>query len=680
MNAEAIINSETSREEGRMRIIASVLIAALILVGAGWAFIEFFYTYPDEVAAAYLDRLLAGDYPELGGYFHSQHPFPTASALEVAFANFADAYGLTLMELVGINPIAETFTAAEYTVDLRYESKYFDPLMVQFHLELTWDGLLNWKIIWKDNLPLPQHGLSVRYHRTRLSSSRGSIYDRQGRLLAGRGSVVAVGVQPGRITDPELLYEVTTEYLGLSRDYVQAQYQAPGIQDHWFVPLIVVSEERYQELDQILRPVPGIFFQRQYIRAYPLGSAAAHLTGYIGEVTEAMINQYPERDYQSGETGGRSGLELGLEPELRGRPGYRLFVEYESGINELFLERTPVEGKDVELAIDAQWQQIAYEVLGDRRGAFVVLDADSGEVLVLVSTPSYDPNEFVQGISHARWQQLSTDSNQPLFNRSLQGKYPPGSVFKVVTAAAALDLGLFTIESKFTDPVELRVQGNLIRNFQNQDFGEHLFADAVIHSINTTMAQVGLAVGAESLSHYFTSWGLDRAPDFKLPADSGQIGNPARSQVGLAWTSIGQDQVLVTPLNVAAVFTAFINEGFVPELTLWKADADHESTKHQVIKPETAAVMCDLLEQVVLEGTGQQAAVDQISICGKTGTAETGKGTSHAWFGGFVRDVFDRNLTFAVLVEEGGIGGQTAAPLVREFFTRLLARSDLGGN
>ena len=142
---------------------------------------------------------------------------------------------------------------------------------------------------------------------------------------------------------------------------------------------------------------------------------------------------------------------------------------------------------------------------------------------------------------------MSTDPNQPLFNRSLQGRYPPGSVFKVITAAAALDLGLVTVESEFVDSGELKVEGNVIRNFQNEVFGEHLFADAVIHSINTTMAEVGLMVGAENLSSYFANWGLDQEPDFKLPITSGQIGDPARNQVSLAWTAIGQDRVLLTP-------------------------------------------------------------------------------------------------------------------------------------
>lgn len=655
-----------------MRVFLTMLVVALILAGIGYGFIAFFYTYPDEVARAYLERIVQGEYEQLESFFHSKHPFPQGEEIEAAFQNFGEAYGLTRVELVGLNPVEEKFTTASYTADLRYESKYFEPLMVQFQLNLAWDGPLTWKVKWADVLPLPQYGLQAQYRRTRIAPSRGSLYDRSGRLLAGRGSAVSIGVQPGRITDPERLFQVLEEYLGLTRESVRSKYEAPGVQPHWFVPLITVSEELYQKLDPILRPVPGIFFQRQYMRYYPLADAAAHLTGYLGEVTQTMITSYPERDYQPEEEVGRSGLEMGLEAQLRGEPGYRLYVETDSEPSHLFTERPVKNGSDVELTIDSEWQRLAYELLGGRRGAFVVLDARTGEVLVLASSPSYDPNEFIAGISQNRWQQLSSDPNQPLFNRGLQGAYPPGSVFKVITAAAALDLDLYSVTSEFTDTGELRVQGNLIRNFQNEVFGEHTFADALIRSINTTMAQVGMTLGADNLRSYFTKWGLDQKYDFHLASSAGDIGSPERSQVALAWSAIGQDRILVTPLHVASIFTTFVNEGAVPPLTLFKRDDPPEL--RQVIKAETAALMSQLLGDVVISGTGRLASVDGMQIFGKTGTAETGRGTSHGWFGGYVFDVAGRDLAFAVLVEEGGVGGQVAAPLVSEFFRRVTAK------
>lgn len=652
-----------------MRIIAGIAIVVLVLAGAAFVFMQYFYVYPLEVAKAYVNNIVSGDYQELEAYYHTGYPSPSALELETAFKQFADEYGLTAIELVGINAVDETLKNAEYVVDLRYESKFFEPLFVQFKLPLARDGLLSWKVKWTNVLPVPAYGINATYKRTRIEPVRGSIYDQNGSLLAGKGSVITVGVQPGRISDPDLLYQVLEENLGLSPDYVQRQYQAPGIQEHWFVPLATVTEGEYQTLDPILRPVPGVFFQRQQIRAYPATQALAHVTGYMGEVSPQIIEQFPDREYLAGESVGRSGLEFGLEEKLRGIPGYRLFVTTEETADMMFLERPVTNGEDVHLTIDLRMQQLAYNVLSDLVGSFIVLDATSGEVLVLTASPSYDPNEFIMGISSKRWQELSTDPSKPLFNRSLQGRFPPGSVFKVITAAAALDQNIFTTESVFQDTGELRVEGNIIRNFQQEVFDEHRFADGIIKSINTTMARVGLEVGADILSQYFAGWRLDTAPKLNLEAVPGQIGNPGRSKVSLAWTAIGQDQVLLTPFHVASIFTVFANEGVLPEFHLVKAELDDNSM--QVIQPETALAMEQLLEQVVLAGTGRAAAVEGLKICGKTGTAETGTESSHAWFGGYVKDFNGRNLAFSVLVEGGGIGGQTAAPLIREFFQRL---------
>lgn len=653
-----------------MRRVALIAIVLLVLAGAGYGLVRYLYVYPIDVADQYISNLVNQNYQELESYFHSDYPSPEASQIEDAYGRFGEAYGLTNIELIGINPIEESFREAEYVVDMRYESNYFEPLFVQFNLELAWDEFFTWKVLWDDILPVPEYGLNADYMRSRIEPARGHIYDRSDSLLAGRGSVVSIGVQPGRITDHELLVQVLEDNLNLSPDYVSSRYQAPGVQDHWFVPLLTVTEQEYQALDPILRPVPGIFFQRQPVRYYPEAAAAAHITGYLGEVDTQVLQGYPQRDYQIGETVGRSGLELAMEAELRGKPGYQLYVEPEDDWRSMYLE-TPVEdGTDISLTIDAQMQRLAYDVLADVKGSMVVLDATSGEILVLAASPSYDPNEFIMGISDGRWAELSSDPLQPLFNRVLQGRFPLGSVFKVITASAALDQGLYSIDSNFEDTGELLVEGNIIRNFEYEIFGEHQFDDAVIKSINTTMAKVGLQLGADTLVDYFTRWQLDQIPELALQAARGQIGNPGRSKVSLAWTSIGQDQVLLTPLHVASIFTVFVNEGHLPEIALIRDD--REKASYQVLESSTVEIMDQLLHQVVLAGTGRQAAVEGLKICGKTGTAETGSDLPHAWFAGYVDDLDGSNLAFAVIVEEGGVGGQTAAPLVSEYFTRLL--------
>jgi cell division protein FtsI/penicillin-binding protein 2 len=650
----------------------AVFIGLTLVVAAAAGFLAIMYAGPSPLAAAeqYLEQIASRDFAGIEQYFAEDKPHPTSAELEEGFRRFAQAFGLEEIERTQLEAQSEAWRAAEYTYKLRYTSRFFEPLEVGSTLRLSRSGLFAWKVEWGDDLPLPEYGLDAAYRREREQPARGYIYDRNGDVLAGQGSVVAIGVQPNRISDPPRLHQALQEQLGLDPTYVQSQYEAPGVQGHWFVPLATVSEEEYARVDPILRPIPGIFFRREESRAYPLGTAAGHLTGYIGEVTANMIERFPEREYTTGEVVGRSGLEGAFDDVLRGRPGLKLYVEPSGGEAVLLAERPLVHGKDIYLTIDGGYQATAAAVLGDYAGAIVVLDANTGEVLAAASAPSYDPTEFVMGISAQRWADLSNDPLQPLFNRAFQGLYPPGSIFKVLTAAAALDQGVHTVASQFNDSGELRVEGNIVRNFEQQAFGLHVFPDAVIQSINTTMAQVGLDLGAPLLQEYFSRWKLNTGWDLGLSVREGQIGDPARSRVALAWSAIGQDRVLLTPLHVAQLFTVFAGDGLVPEIVLQPRGEGEEPQLYEVLTPDTAGEMRTILARVVQEGTGTAAQVSGIDLIGKTGTAET-SGTTHAWFGGLAFDVAGRDLAFAILVEGGGIGGRIAAPLARELFSRL---------
>ncbi len=652
----------------RLPIISALIV--LLLSGAGIFSYSFFIPAPYEVAVTYLTHLEEQRFRALSDYHHEEYPSPEIAELEESFSAFASAFGLTEIVVGNLSVIEESLFRAIYQFELQYLSPYFKPLIIPVTLPLSREGLFDWKVEWTNNLPLPDYGLEATYNRSRIEPDRGSIYDRNGNLLAGQGSVITIGVQPGRIEDPDQLHQLLQDTLGLNPDYVQRQYQAPGVQDHWFVPLTTVSEQIYLEVDPLLRPVPGIFFRRQASRVYPAHTAMGHITGYLGEVSSELIAQYPTRDYRSAERVGRSGLESGEEELLRGQPGYRFIVVPPSKAQKVLAEIPVVHGQDIHLTIDLKMQEIAEQVLSGKTSSLVVLDATNGEILVLISLPGYDPNEFSIGISHERWQQLTTDPNRPMFNRALQGRYPPGSVFKVVTAASALDQGLFQPDSIFRDSGEFVVQGNVIRNFEREIFAEHSLEKAIVKSINTTMAQVGLELGAQKLTEYFSRWQLDNQPSFSLPASTSQIGNPTRSSVGLAWTAIGQDQVLLTPFAMASLFTVFTQEGMLPQFHLIQGRSGGE--RHEVLQPDTAHEMAEMLEKVVLEGTGRTAAVNELKVIGKTGTAETANSPTHAWFAGSVEYVDGRELAFALLFEEGGVGGRNAAPLIAEFFSQLM--------
>lgn len=649
----------------------TMIVGLIVLIVLGGAFLAWRFSQKDPVdtAEAFLEELAKQDFAGAQAYFTVESNLGE-SELRGAFERFKGAFGLARIVIDDFAPISKTNKEAEFSFELSYESHDFAPLTVSSTLTLVREGLFDeWKIAWKDNLPLPDYGSGAKYGRVRLEPKRGVILDNAGQIVAGEGSLVSVGVQPDRIKEPEELLRILQEQLGLRPEYVRSQYEAPGVQGHWFVPLANLSEAEYLRVDPVLRPLPGVFFKRAEARAYPEGMVLGHITGYLGEVTGAMLESYPERDYLSGEIAGRSGLESSQDDRLRGRPGYRFYVEPEGGTRTVLAEKRVVPGQNVELTIDSQMQGLAYQVLGSRLGALVVLDAETGAILALASTPSYDPNEFTGGISTKRWQELSTNLGKPMFNRALQGLYPPGSVFKALTVAAALDQGLYEPTSVFVDKGELGVEGNIIRNFQRQVFGEHDLHRALVDSINTTVAQVGLSLGAKQLEEYFKAWGLDQSYRLGLPMLSGQIGNPGRSKVALAWSAIGQDQVLLTPLHMAQIFSVFANHGNVPPIHLIKVE--EQPTTSPALKPETVSQINAMLQDVVLQGTGKDAGGTGLTIYGKTGTAEVVGGGMHAWFGGHTELLSGQKLAFALLVEEGGVGGQVAAPLVREFLGRL---------
>ncbi len=646
-------------------IVAILLIAGVVGGIYLWQHVQ---KDPAIVAEAFLKKIEEQDYGDLEAYLGGDQDVNSAQ-IGQAFRRFSQAFGLTGVAMTDLVALSKDNKTATYKVALSYESRFFAPLVVETNLNLRRGSVLeDWRILWEDNLPLPAYGLEADYARVRQEPSRGQILDSTGQILAGAGSRVSVGVQPDRITDPDTLLQALQIQLGLSPEYVRRQYEAPGVQAHWFVPLTTISEAEYQQADPALRPIPGVFFRRVDARSYPEGATMSHLTGYLGEVTATMLEAYPEREYVSGELVGRAGLEQSQDDSLRGRPGYRFFVILDEE-RTLLTEKEVQDGEDVAVTLDGRMQELAIDVLGDRKGALVVLDAQTGAILALVSTPGYDANEFVGGISSSRWQELSTDERLPMFNRALQGLYPPGSVFKVVTVAAAVDQGLYEAGSIFVDSGELAVQGNIVRNYQREVFGEHNLHQAVVNSINTTVARIGLDLGAARLDEYFRGMALDQSYYLGLPMMSGRLGTPERSRVALAWSSIGQDQVLLTPLHMAQIFSIFANNGTVPPIHLLRDEEEKEG--HLALKPETVTQLNGMLQDVVLQGTGIALRNAGLSVYGKTGTAEVGSEV-HAWFAGHTELPGGKKLAFSVLVEEGGLGGQAAAPLMSEYLTRLI--------
>jgi len=408
---------------------------------------------------------------------------------------------------------------------------------------------------------------------------------------------------------------------------------------------------------------------RVYERRYPQGSVFAHSVGY------SFIQA------------GDSGLERFYNDELSGDKD-----EFGSLLDQVLGDRK--EGQDLRTSLDPRGQQAALSALQGRNGSVVALEPATGKVLVMANVPSYDPNDVVE---EQRRRGRGESEGSGRFNRATQARYPPGSTFKVVTAAAALDTNTYNPDSLVDGKNNKRISGVPLQNSGGQDFPTITLTEALTNSVNTVWAEVGEKMGADTMYRYMRRFGFNQKPPIDLPGDeltaSGVYNNRGRllddeDPVDIGRVAIGQERLQVTPLQMAMVASAVANGGslmkphfadrFVrPDGRLASRYRQEEAA--QVMSRSTADRLTDMMGQVVKEGTGTQAALEGIDVAGKTGTAEVQNGASNqAWFIAFApKD--DPKVAIAVTVERTqGQGGTVAAPIAKQVMQALIGEQASG--
>jgi peptidoglycan glycosyltransferase len=397
---------------------------------------------------------------------------------------------------------------------------------------------------------------------------------------------------------------------------------------------------------------------RFFRRTYPAGGLFAHAVGY----------NFVQR--------GRSGIERSHNDDLTGDTN-----EFTSLWDELRGHER--EGDDLVTSLDPNAQRVAINALAGRAGSVVAIEPQTGRVLVIASVPGFDPNRVPRDFA-----QLNRAPGSPLFNRSAQSGYPPGSTFKVVTATAALDTGRFNPLSVLNGDSPKVIGGVPLSNFGNEDFGQVTLTAALTNSINTVWGRVGEIVGKDTMFTYMRRFGFNSKPPIDLPGSelrsSGVFSKgkllDESDDVDIGRVAIGQERLLVTPLQMAMVAATVGNDGRLmrPRLVQEVRDADGRTVRRirpseeaRVMKSETAKALTSMMSQVVKEGTGTAAALSGIDVAGKTGTAEVG-GTNQAWFIGFA-PADNPRVAIAVTVERtSGQGGTVAAPIAKQVMEALL--------
>jgi penicillin-binding protein A len=403
---------------------------------------------------------------------------------------------------------------------------------------------------------------------------------------------------------------------------------------------------------------------KTWSRRYPLGELFAHPVGY----SFIDIGRYELEESRNDELSGERDDVGSIVDQLSGR------------------ER---EGDEVRTALDVDAQRLAFELLGDNRGGVVAIEPETGRIRVMASKPSFDPDALRR---RGAFEKLSAAQGSPLLNRTTAGRYPPGSTFKVVTAVAAIDSGKFTKDSVLDGSSPKTISGAPLNNFGNADYGPIPLTTALTKSVNTVWAQVGVDIGAETMQRYMERLGFyDRVEVDLPPGQRGRSGVYKRSgleqmtddSVDVGRVAIGQGDLLTSPLQMAMVASAVANDGTLmkPRLTERVIDRDGRTVERiepdelsDVMKPQTAREVGDMMASVVREGTGTAAALAGLPVAGKTGTAELNiaQGINQPWFIGFApRD--DPRIAVAVSIENStGTGGEVAAPIAKQVMEALL--------
>lgn len=440
--------------------------------------------------------------------------------------------------------------------------------------------------------------------------------------------------------------------------YVQV-WAAPGYKVHPANTRAVEEEMKIQRgliLSADGRQLANNDQQGQYyLREYPFGDLTAPWLGYNNL-------RY-----------GRAGIERVYNEELTGQTG---LLGVTGSWSQILGQ--PQRGSDLKLTVRLDVQQAAAKALGKRKGAVVALDPKTGAILAMVSYPRYDPNTLT-----ADWKDLVANEDRPLLNRAVQGLYPPGSTFKMLVASAALQSGEVTPDSTFDDTGTVNQGGYVISNFDERVYGEHDFLKAFASSINTTFAKVGVQLGGDALLAESTAFGFGESLPWKLGGATSRFPDPGgMDKAHVAQASIGQGELLATPLLIGLAAAAVANDGaimkpYIVDQVLSYNGAIVEKTSPGVwLRPmdaATAATMKSLMVQAVRSGTGTAAAISGVQVAGKTGTAEVADGKSHAWFAGFA-PADDPQIAVVVIVENGGSGGSVAAPIAKQVMAAALGR------
>lgn len=618
---------------------------------------------------------------------------------------YEDSFNALTLNKLSIETLSVDETTSGVTVHGRW--KYKTNLFGEFARDARYDLILEsggWKVLWDDSLVFPDMAGGNRLALDNSSPDRGFILDRNGDPLVTQTDIVALGVIPTQINDKTegVLLATLADLVGKYPGQIQALYNDQR-DAYWYIPVGEAPLSEVNKQYNLLTSLGGVVMTDYNSRYYYENGIAPQLTGYVAPISPDQLTDALRNGYKRNAVIGQSGVESWGESTLAGTPGGTLYLVDATGkVLSKLGESASTPSANIALTLEEDLQIGAQKALAGFRGSIVVLERDTGRILAMVSSPSYDPNLFDSANENSAdgLSSLLNDQDSPLLDRAAHGQYALGSVFKIITYSAALESQTFTPETKyfcgyeFTEYPEKTLYDWTWQHYQNEllatgegktkPSGELDLNGALMRSCNPYFYHIGLDLynqgRVNAVANMARGFGLGSVTGLDVVDESaGTIVDPP-SQLDAINQSIGQGDVLVTPLQVADFIAAIGNGGTLYRPQAIEKIVNQDGTEEQIFKPEvrgvlpiTASTLTSLrtaMESVIRNprGTAYLRFTNvSIPLYGKTGTAETSQGVPHAWFAGYTdANNPDRpDIAIAVIGEYAGEGSEIAAPIFK---------------
>lgn len=655
--------------------------------------------FAEDVARAYLKAWGNGDY-------NAMYTMLAPSSLAtISVSDFVKRYQAITLEVTiaavktNLVSVHEEGNEAQVKFSVTFDTILVGSFTQENSMQLRRDPAANrWGVLWSSTLIFAELQSGYTVHLTPYASARGGILDVKGRAFTTEQQLIQLDVIPVQMKNENQVLGILARVLGKTSSEIKANYSRyPG---DWRTTVGTISTDVFKSNLKDLNQ-PGILTDTtKELRTYPYGQAAAHVIGYIGQLSGEELDKMRLKGYHEGDVVGKTGLEAWGEPILGGTRGGKLMILTPGNTIVTTLAIVPAkQSQNIYSTLDMDIQQIADKAMGDKVGAAVVMDVSNGNVLALLSNPGFDPNKLSQKITSQELNALLNDPNIPLVNRVTQSAFPPGSVFKIISFSAALERGGMVTGTPFYDPGYWDGLGQSYRKVcwiytdYGRGHGTLSLTAALTQSCDVAFYQVGQRldkIDRNILPAYARAFGLGSPTGIEISDTDGNIPDP---NVG-TWRPgdpinmvIGQGNVLASPLQIATMVAAIANGGTLYEPHLVArissiADRTEQITQPKVrgklpLTPANLTSLRDALRRVTQsqEGTAYLAFRGcKIAVAGKTGTAEVQKdGKPHSWFASYA-PADDPKIAVVVIAEHGGEGSSTAAPIVRKIVEDYFAR------